>query len=367
MIQKTSISKILSCIISVCICSLAVANAGLGQESINQFVSPDFFGELVDVVTPGYLHWSRESGDIVDPDDDRNDIDNNFGEHGGFVDNPEFSSKVTTYGSGNVAKEFAYVYGDSTVGWNLEVPGPGQYVLVTRLWRELRERTDIVISYDSGDKWIDLPVVEDVQHWGGYGNLVCFLIQASRDKKTIPIRVRALSGRGIIYRVLLGQKRNTSPFTNEGEHPGLYFKASDLPELREKVKDGPPKLAYDYMVQQVNWYTNTINRGDRNWQKPQNSAHHVSRSLSQTAFVQVMTGQQEYLDTALRMMDTVMSWPRDENAIVDQQAGFNVLVRARQLSAMAMLYDWLYDKLSHSKRDELRKFLDTEANRLYLY
>ena len=41
------------------------------EEDINQLVSPDVFGELVDIVTPGYLHWSSNSGDTVDPDADR--------------------------------------------------------------------------------------------------------------------------------------------------------------------------------------------------------------------------------------------------------------------------------------------------------
>jgi len=78
----------LSCVISVWIFSFVVSGISFGQESVNWLVSPDLFGELVDIITPGYLHWNRESGDVVDPDNDRNDIDNNFGEHGGFVDRP---------------------------------------------------------------------------------------------------------------------------------------------------------------------------------------------------------------------------------------------------------------------------------------
>ena len=357
----------LLCLISVWMFSFVVSDICFGQEPVNQPVSLDLFGQLVDIVTPGYLHWDRDSGDNVDPHADREDIDNNFGEHKGSIDRPELSSKMVNYGQGNVAEEFAYVYGDRAVRWKFSVPGPGQYVLVTRLWRELRERTDVVISYNSGGEWIELPVVEDIQHWGGYGNLVCFLIEVSGDQKSIPIRVRALSGRCLIYRVLLGKKRDASPFAGEVEHPSMYFKASNLPELNEKIKSGPPKFAYDYMLGQVNWYTNTINRGDRNWQRPQNSAHHVSRSIIQTAFVHAMTREREYLDTTLRMVDTVMSWPRDESPIVDQQAGFNVLVRARQLSAMAMVYDWLYHDLPSDSRDEIREFMDREANRLYLY
>jgi hypothetical protein len=354
------ISTTLLCIAFLWIC-------GLLQDEVNQFVSPDLFGELIDIVTPGYLHWSSEDGDVVDLYSDKRDIDNNFGEHRGTVDNPEFSSQARKYGQGNVAEEFAYIHKDETIQWEFAVPGAGQYVLATRLWRELRERTDVVFSYCSDDRWIDLPVVENVQHWGGYGNLVCFLIEVSGDGKSIPMRVKGISGRCLIHRVLLGKRRDTSPFTGEVEHPGLYFRASNLPELREKVNDGPPKLAYDYMVRQTGWYTNTLNRGEKSWQRPQDSAHHVSRSLIQTAFVYALTGEREYLDTVMRMVDIVIGWPRDENPIVDQETGFNILVRARQLSALAMIYDWLYHELPDSKRVELRSFLDMEANRLYLY
>ncbi len=355
------------CIALVWIFSIVVSGVSLGQESVNQLVSPDLFGELVDIVTPGYLHWSHESGDAVDPHADRKDIDNNFGEHSGIIDKPEFSSKSKRYGQGNVDEEFVYIYGDRTVQWEFGVPDAGQYILATRLWRELRERTDMVFSYRSNGEWIDLPVVEDIQHWGSFGSLVCFLIEVSGEQRRIPIKVRAVSGRGLIHRVLLGKKRDTSPFAGEVEHPSLYFKASDLPEIKEKINDGPPKFAYDYMVGQVGWYTNTLNRGEKSWQRPQSSAHHVPRSIVQTAFVYVLTGKREHLDTVVRMMDAVMGWPRNENAIVDQQAGFNVLVRARQLSAMAMVYDWLYHDLPSGKRDELREFLHKEANRLYLY
>lgn len=65
---------------------LIVSVTGTAQTDINQRVSPDLFGELVDVVTPGFLHWSSASGDGVDPDADANEVDNNFGEHNGALD-----------------------------------------------------------------------------------------------------------------------------------------------------------------------------------------------------------------------------------------------------------------------------------------
>ena len=52
---------------------------------------------------------------------------------------------------------------------------------------------------------------------------------------------------------------------------------------------------------------------------------------------------------------------------MDQKAGLNILGRARILSAMAMAYDWLYDVLPSRKRRRMQRFLDEEANRLYLF
>lgn len=361
------IVTIFLCIASLWICNMAASDTNLEQNEVNQLVSPDLFGELVDIMTPGYLHWSSADGDTVDPYSDKRDIDNNFGEHHEAVGSPEFSNKTERYGQGNVAEEFAHVYRDKAIQWKFAIPGAGQYIIATRLWRELQERTDAVFSYNSDGEWIDLPVVEDIQHWGGYGNLVCFLIKVPEGTKSIPVRVRATSGRCLIYRILLGKRRDKSPFTIPVEHPSMYFRMSDLSMLRKKVSDGPPKFAYDYMIQQVGWYTNTLNRGERSWKQPQSSAHHVSRSLAQTAFVSAITEKDEYLGIVLRMADAVMSWPRNENPIVDQQGKLSVLVRARQLSAMAMLYDWLYHKLPENKRLEWRDFLDREANRLYLY
>ncbi|MDP6507030.1 MAG: heparinase II/III family protein, partial [Planctomycetota bacterium] len=62
-----------------------------------------------------------------------------------------------------------------------------------------------------------------------------------------------------------------------------------------------------------------------------------------------------------------MDWEVNENAIVDQKGAYNILGRGRVLSAMAMAYDWLYNKLSPRKRRRIRRHLDAEANRLFLY
>ncbi len=356
--------------LALVLCALAPGGGkeGLAQDEANRVVSPDMFGQVVDVVTPGYLHWSRASGDTVDPDADRDDLDDNFGEHAGAVDNPTFSSQAGAYAAGSVAEEAVYAYGANTVRWEFRVPGPGRYVMVTRLWRELREATGAVFSYRSGDRWIGLPAVEEIEHWGGYGNLACFLIEAPAGQDRVPVRLRAISGRCLMHRALLGRAREGEPFLPDARptHPSMYFRAGDLPGLREKIKAGPAKLACDYMVGQAEWYRNTLNRGDQSWRR-ENSQHHVSRSIAQTAFLCALTGDRERLDTVLRMIETVMGWPRDANAITDQKAGYNILARGRQLSMIALAYDWLYDRIAARQRRGIARFMDQEANRLFLY
>jgi len=349
-------------------CLLAAAVGIAAQNPVNQAVSPDLFGELVDAVTAGYLHWSKATGDTVDPDQDAQDLDNSFGEHSGAVTAPSFSSRATAYGQGSVAEESTYAYGRNTVSWTFRVPGAGRYVLATRLWRELPEPTTAVISYRAGDRWVDLPPIGKLDHWGGFSRLACFLITVPQGQTTVPVRVRATSGRCLIRRVLLAKKRDGTPFAADAQptHPSLYFKASDIEALRRKTRTGTPKLALDYMIGQTSWYTNSLNRGDKSWQ-PRGSSHHVPRSIAQTAFVAVLTGRSQHLDTVVRMMDTVMNWEVHADAIVDQKAGYNILGRARILSAMAMAYDWLHGKLPPRKRRRIRRFLDEEANRLFLY
>jgi hypothetical protein len=67
------------------------------------------------------------------------------------------------------------------------------------------------------------------------------------------------------------------------------------------------------------------------------------------------------------MTDTVVDWPRNADPITDQRAGFSILARGRQLSALAMGYDWLYGRLPARKARRLARLLDEEANRLFLY
>ena len=338
------------------------------EPEVNAPISPDLFGGLVDIVTPGYQHWNAESGDRVDPTGDGDDFDNNFGEHKGRLDVVKLSRKTREYAQGTVDDESVYADSASSLSWVFKVPGGGKYVFATRFWRELQDTTNVQVSYQSRGKWIALPLIEKVEHWGGFSDLSCFLIEAPNGRKEIPFRVKALSGRAQIHRMLLGKMRDESPFVSDKRpvHPSMHFTSGDIGRLRQKVKNGPPKLAFDYMTQQMNWYTNTLNRGEKSW-TPKGASHHVPRSIAQTAFMYVLTERQEYFDTALRMMQTVMDWEVNENAIVDQKGAYNILGRGRVLSAMAMAYDWLYDKLSSRKRRRIRRHLDAEANRLFLY
>ncbi len=334
-------------------------------DAVNTLVSPDLFGETVDLVTPGFIHWSKAAGDTVDPDGDDNDFDDNFGEHSGSVTNPKFSAQASAYGAGSVAEHFAFAYGKNTVQWEFKVPGGGEYIIATRLWCELQERTAAIFSYRSGDKWIDLPKIDEIGHWGGKGKLVCFLIKVPDGQKTVPVRVRAASGRVLIFRVLLGRKQEGDPFITGARptHPSMHFHARDIGKMRQRVKSGPPKLAHEYMLNAAEGYIAQFHRKDNKW-TARTSGHHVGRALAQTAFSYVMTGKERYYRETMQMVATVMSWKHSTDATT---GGYSILTRGRNLSMVALIYDWFYQKMPASDRDRIRRFMVAEANRLYLY
>ena len=354
--------KVIWCAL-LCSAACLVTCRSAYAQAVNTLVSPDLFGEQVDVVTPGFMHWNVSAGDVVDPDGDTNDFDNNFGEHAGSVDNPRYSSQAYAYGAGNVAEEFVYAVGGDEVYWEFNVPGSGQYVFATRYWKEFSGTADAVASYNNGTQWIDLPTVSNIGHWGGYGQLSCYLIDIPAGQTTVPMRIRASSGRVLIYRLLLAKRKESEEFlpSPAPTHPSMHFHSTDIPAMQSRVMSGPPKRCYDYMVNAVGGYISNHDSGS--W-TPQNSSHSVPRSIAQTAFVYVMTGNDYYYNAVIRMIDTVIGWNRSDNVI---NGSWNVLGRGRIIAMIALAYDWLYDRMSVAERDRIGALLAEEANRLYLY
>ena len=362
--------KMLSCKLGHCcgIMLIAVLTApSIAGADDAKSVSGDLFGEPVDIVTPGYLHWNSKSGDTVDPHADSHDIDNNFGEHSGKVSVPSLSDQVADYGKGSVEEEFVYVYGDNTVSWEFNVPGGGSYVFSSLLWKELTDETTVVFSFKRDGQWIDLPAIDDAREWPHFGRPFWFQIDVPEGVTRLPMRARTEKGRGLINRMLLGKLRDKSPFITPEEpteHPHLYFRSKDIPALRKKIKSGPPKLAYDYMLANTEVYR----KGMVKWQRK--GGHVVGRSVIQTAFVYVMTNDRKHLESVLKMIDKIMSWKHDPDVIkttMVPEERYNVLERGRQLSAIVLVYDWLYHDIPVKKREEIRKFIADEANRLYVY
>ncbi len=348
---------------------LALCSAAPAQ-TVNTLVSPDLFGEQVDVVTPGFMHWSAASGDTVDPDGDANDFDNSFGEHNGSIQNPIYSSQAYAYGAGTVAEEFAYAESWSDVRWEFTVPGPGQYVFATRFWREYSGSNTAVVSYQVDGNWIALPAVTNIDHWGGFGSLSCYLIEIPSGQTVVPMRITDSTGRLLLLRMLLAKRKEADEFVAvpATSHPSMMYTAADVATLQSRIAAaGIPKISYDYMVGKTASYISAHDNNGTYWQ-PGQSSHTVPRSIVQTAFVYAMTGDDYYYDAVIRMIDTVMSWNASDNPIDSHTSGYwNILGRGKTISMIALAYDWMYHRMPAAKRDEIRQFLATEANRLYLY
>ena len=353
--------------ISLCVC-LSLVAAAAGQE-VNTLVSPDMFGEMVDLMIPGYVHWSAASGDTADLDGDTNDVCNSFGEHAGTLTRPSYS----TYGKGSVAAEAIYAFDDNTVEWEFTVPGPGRYVMAMRLWSELQVKATAIVSYRRGEQWVHMPSPSVINHTGGMSRLACYLIDIPAGQTKVPVRIGAKAGRVVVRRVMLGRVLASDPFVADPKptHPSMHFHAEDIPTLREKIASGPPKFAYEYMKNRYPEYLREFQNTEKKMWTPVRSNHHVGRALAQTGFLYVLTGEGRYRDTALQMIEKIMSWTVSVDPIDDQLAKndkrYNVLTRGRNLSMIALVYDWLYDDIPAEQRDRIRRYMATEATRLHLY
>jgi hypothetical protein len=353
---------------------LGGAGTAVGADAAG-LAPPEAFGATIDLVKFGYLHWNRASGDAVDPDRDRADFSNSFGEHRGRVSPASLADPGQL--SGTVGPEACYAMPGGSVAWESRVPGGGEYVLALRLWKEgSRQQTDASAAYQvaPGDgSWTPLPEVTDIPHVGSNGKLVCYDLRLPEGTRAVRVRVSCPQGRLYLHRALLGKKATGLPasVSRPELHPSLYVTPTSLPALRARLRSGLPRFVYETgLAPEARWYVNTLNRHDPAWAATYGpgSEGHVATSISGAAFYYLLSGDKEYLEAVTRMVAVVEGWPKTGDAALDLSDGtYNVLDRGRITSAIAMAYDWLYSDLPEETRARWRALLHHEATALYLY
>ena len=356
------------------VAALAILSGSAALAGEGRLAKSDEFGQFVDRVKFGYAHWNAASGDAIDPDGDKGDVDNSFGEHNGKLDKAELGSSQTM--AGTVGIEACYALPDNTVSWDFKIPGPGEYIAAFRFDKEMQDACNVTVSYDVGGGWQALPQVMNVPYIGGFGKYVYFGLIAPAGAAKIAMRVKADSGRCYVHRSLLGKKAD-DPWLPAAEakpvHPCLYVTAETLPKIKEKLATAAFAEIVKQFQGQCGWYMNTLDRKSDGWtaKYTDDANHHVSRSIAGVPFNYMVFGDKRSFDSIKPMIDVVIGWPKTGDPGADQgQANgisYNVLERGRVNSALAMAYDWMYKDVDEGVRKRWREYMHLEATWNYLY
>lgn len=146
-----------------------------------------------------------------------------------------------------------------------------------------------------------------------------------------------------------------------GQHPRLFFTATDIPSIRERCKT-THKDFFDRMMGGANSYLGQM--------PPANAAQCSDDQLMQQwgwwrlstlAFAYVATGEEKYAQKAGEWMDIFALYP-------DWGAGEEInqsMGAANMLTGVACAYDWCYPVLTEAQRTRIRDKLARQVAEIY--
>ncbi len=150
------------------------------------------------------------------------------------------------------------------------------------------------------------------------------------------------------------QVRQTSFEFRHPVHPRLLFSAADLPELRAR-KDGTHAHIWEAMLTDAAKYSQPIEDPG-----PGKDIRVYANRLINLALIQLMDPSQKFDDllwTYFFKMLRYPNWTSDDTPFNNYD-----LTVGHFLTALAITYDWHYERLTPEERKELRNFLANMAD-----
>ena len=327
--------------------------------SIGDRVDTYDIGEVVDHLRLGFRHWSSASGDPT-PDvlDGIADLDDSAGDH-------QVAFTTAPYSVWDEASEVLGISHwpftldpNNVMSFVMTAPAPGQYVVAFQGLFHTSGR--YYLEYRKGAQWISIPDFGPTSGDAYQTLLFCFVIETDPGQTQIPMRIYSTGYKLGIGGFVLG-KLVEDPFAGSP--------TSGIPHGNAILAPGEAATIWARTTGNTflyNRYLGVKNEGNASNNLSSGYFNNLSRGIVTSywgkllinTLLSELDGSTTRRNQAIQMLDKCVGWA-DFRTIGKLHHGSLIRV-------IAIAYDHLYDHLTPTQRNNIRRKLDRETRDIYI-
>ena len=343
------------------------AGPAAGQYTTGDKVNLEDVGEVIDILRLGFRHWAHASGD-PDPSDTHdgiNDVDDSVGDHGCTFTTTPYSvwdPIAEEYG----ASHWPFTLDPNNVmNFTMTAPESGQYVIVIQTL--VNTRGKYYLEFQQGGQWNTVllyqwPLPFPPGSTQYMTMLYSVVVETDPGQTQIPMRIYStdykMGASGIVLARLAEDAFADSDANDPNVHHGnamftpaeavtLWARWNASSMLYSRYLD--LKSSADASSQLASGYYDLYNRG---------RLGSYREKLVNNALISAIDGDTSRRDQAVQLLEKVVGW--------GDFAPAGTLRQGDNLRALAIAYDHLYQYLTPTQRDQIRRKIDREARLVYL-
>ena len=315
----------------------------------------DEVGEVVDVLRLGFDHWSAASGDPTgDTYHGVADVDDAVGDH-------QCTFTVTPYQEWDaVAEDYGCSYWPFTLDPNnvmnfvMTAPEAGQYVVAFQAL--VNSAGHYFLEYQKDGNWIQLPEFGTAPGDPYQTIIFSFVVETGAGQTEIPMKFYSTAYKLALSGIILA-KFTLDPFegsaTSGYPHGNILFDPNEASEILAKFTATPfLSSAYADVRNHANAFPplyNSITSG---------KMMEFRKKLLINAILSIIEDNPTRLDVAIQLIEKPLGW--------GEFRSYGSLHHGGLIRTLAIAYDILYDHLTETQRDDIRRLIDKEARALYV-
>ena len=331
-----------------------------GQYTTGDIINLEDVGEVIDILRLGFRHWAHASGapDPSDTHDGINDVDDSVGDHdGNFTTTPYsvFDPIAEDWG----ASHWPFTLDPNNVmSFTMTAPEPGQYVIVIQML--VNHTGKYTLEFHQNGQWNKVTLFSLIFPIGDLyqTKLYSVVVETDPGQTQIPMRIYSTDYKMGVSGIVLARLAEDAFADSDANDPNVHhgnamFTPAEAVTLWARWNASSMlysryldlKSSANASSQLASGTYNQFNSG-------------ISEKLVNNALISAIDGDTTRRDQAIQLLEKIVGW-----------GNFNEEGSLRHgdvLRAMAMAYDHLYQYLTPTQRDQIRRKMDREARALYL-